>query len=51
MTGKYDYPLGDGGEILIEGAFEAKSSKGTWALTPPGQTAAVARGTWTLAKK
>jgi hypothetical protein len=51
MTGKYDYPLGDGGQILLEGAFDGKASKGTWALFPPGQTTDVAHGTWTLAKK
>ncbi len=51
MTAKYDYPLGDGGEIVLEAALEATTAKGTWKLTPPGQTAEAARGTWTAAKK
>jgi hypothetical protein len=50
MTGTYDYPLGDGGLIVLEGTFEKASGKGTWVLTPPGQTEGP-RGTWTLAKK
>ena len=51
MTGKYDYPLGDGGEIVLQGTFDKTSAKGTWVLTPPGQTTEAARGTWTLTKK
>ncbi len=51
MTAKYDYPLGDGGEVVLQGDLEATTAKGTWKLTPPGQTADVARGTWTAAKK
>jgi hypothetical protein len=50
MTGKYDYPLGDGGLIVLEGTFDKASGKGTWVLTPPGQTEGP-HGTWTLAKK
>jgi hypothetical protein len=51
MTGKYEYPLGDGGQIVLEGTFDKASAKGTWALTPPGQTSGGPHGTWTLTKK
>jgi hypothetical protein len=52
MTGKYDYPLGDGGVIVLEGTFDKASAKGTWVLTPTGQPAGAGpRGTWTVAKK
>ena len=51
MIAKYDYPLGDGGEIVLEGDLDGTKAKGTWRLTPPGQPADVARGTWTTAKK
>jgi hypothetical protein len=50
MTGKYDYPLGDGGLIVLEGTFDKASGKGTWLLTPPGQSTGP-HGTWTLTKK
>ena len=52
MTAKYDYPLGDGGEILLQAHLEDPKAKGTWKLTPPpGQTADAARGTWTATKR
>jgi hypothetical protein len=51
MTGKYEYPLGDGGQIVLEGTFDKTAAKGTWTLTPPGQTSVGPHGTWTLTKK
>lgn len=51
MTGKYDYPAGDGGEVVLEGTFEGQAAKGTWILHPPGQATEVPHGTWTLTKK
>jgi hypothetical protein len=50
MTGKYEYPLGDGGQIVLEGTFDKASAKGTWVLAPPGQSTGP-HGTWTLTKK
>jgi hypothetical protein len=51
MTGKYDYPLGDGGQIVLEGTFDKASAKGTWVLTPTGATSGGPHGTWTITKK
>jgi hypothetical protein len=50
MTGKYEYPLGDGGLIVLEGTFDKASASGTWVLTQPGQ-AEGPHGTWTVTKK
>jgi hypothetical protein len=50
MTGKYDYPLGEGGQIVLEGTFDKASAKGTWVLLPPGATEGP-HGTWTITKK
>ena len=51
MTGKYDYPLGEGGQIVLEGTFDQASGKGTWVLTPTGATEGGPHGTWTVTKK
>jgi hypothetical protein len=52
MTARYDYPLGDGGEIVMEATFDAGTAKGTWQLQAPGGGSdALARGTWTVTKK
>jgi hypothetical protein len=52
MTARYEYPLGEGGEIVMEAAFEATTGKGTWRLQPPGGSSEpVARGTWTVTKQ
>lgn len=51
LKAKYDYPLGDGGEVALDAAVEASSAKGTWALSPPGQTTELARGTFVVTRK
>lgn len=51
MQAKYAYPLGEGGEITLDATFDGPAAKGTWMLRPPGGTADVANGTWTVTKK
>jgi hypothetical protein len=52
MNAKYDYPLGEGGEIVMEATFDGKKGTGTWLLHPQNQDSTVlARGTWTVTKK
>jgi hypothetical protein len=52
MNGTYDYPLEDGGEIVLEATFDKGAGTGTWLMHPKGQaTEVAARGTWKVAKK
>ena len=51
LKARYDYPLGDGGEVALDAAVEASSAKGTWALYPPGQTTEAARGTFVVTRR
>ena len=52
MTGSYVYPLGDGGEIVLEATLDKGAGTGTWLLHPEGQPAGiVARGYWKVTKK
>ena len=52
MKGTYDYPVGDGGEIALEGTFDKGAGTGTWVMHPKGQAAEVAaQGTWKVTKK
>jgi hypothetical protein len=39
MSASYDYPLGDGGEIVLEATFEKGAGTGTWSLHPQRQAA------------
>lgn len=52
MSGKYDYPLDEGGEVSMEAAFDGGTAKGTWVLRPQGQPQEeMARGTFALTRK
>ncbi len=51
MQAKYDYPLGEGGEVTLDATLDGPAVNGTWMLRPPGGTTDVARGTWTATKK
>ena len=52
MNGTYQYPLGDGGEVVLEASFEGNTLAGTWLLHPEGQaTEIAARGTWKVTRK
>jgi hypothetical protein len=51
MTGKYDFPLDAGSEVILAATFEGTAAKGTWSLRPKGQETEVAGGTWTVKKK
>ena len=52
MTGSYIYPLGDGGEIVLEATLDKGAGTGTWLLHPQGQPAEiVARGYWKVMKE
>jgi hypothetical protein len=51
LTAKYDFPLDDQAEVLLEAAIEGATLKGTWSLRPKGQDTEVAGGPWTATKK
>lgn len=52
MSGTYDYPLDEGGEVTIEATFDGRTAKGTWILRPQGQPQEeTARGTLVLSRK
>ena len=51
LKARYDYPLGEGGEVALDAAIEGGTATGTWALYPPGQTTALARGTFSITRK
>ncbi len=51
FTGKYDYPLDDGGEVTLQATFDGRTGKGGWVLRPQGQEGEVARGTLALSRK
>ena len=52
MNATYDYPVGDGGEIVLEATFDKGAGTGTWIMHPKGESAEIAaRGTWKVTKK
>jgi hypothetical protein len=51
MTAKYDFPPDEGGEVVLDGSFEANTATGTWLLREKANGNEVARGGWTVTRK
>jgi hypothetical protein len=51
MTGKYDFPPDEGGQVILVASFEGNTVTGTWSLRDKASDNEVASGTWTATRK
>lgn len=51
MSGKYDFPPDESGEVILTATFEEKTATGTWSLREKATSNEVASGNWKVSKK
>ena len=51
MTAKYDFPGGEGAEVVLVATFEGDSATGTWSLREKASGNEAFAGTWTVKRK